>query len=293
MLTRQKVVLMLLDQLGGTVRRIELVKLAFLLRHETVFRDAHTFYDFVPYKFGPFSFALYRELQALERDGYVTDNEESFSLRGATRHLAHEKAEELPWLDQCAVKTVVSTYGRMGKDLLVKDVYSRYPWFATRSELRHLVPAQLPPVARADLAVYTVGYEGRSVDGFLDHLLRSGMQAILDVRANPISRKYGFAKRSLSEIAEKLGLAYHHLPELGIPSEQRGGLDDFDSYQRLLERYQNEMLPRQTTEIDRLIRLLHQRPSVLVCVEKDVRQCHRGRLAQAASAKSDLPIIHL
>ena len=293
MLTRQKVVLTLLDQLGGTVGRIVLVKLVFLLRHETVLRDAHTFYDFVPYKFGPFSFALYRDLQALERDGYVTDSEEAFSLRDATRQLAREKADELPWREQCAVKTIVSTYGRMSKNPLLKDVYARYPWFATRSELTDLVPADLPPVARVDVAVYTVGYEGRSVDGFFDHLLRLGMQAILDVRANPISRKYGFAKRSLSEIAGKLGLAYEHLPDLGIPSEQRGDLGDFDSYQRLLACYQDEMLPRQTTEIDRLIRLLRQRPSVLVCVEQDVRQCHRGRLAQTASARSGLPVKHL
>ena len=143
------------------------------------------------------------------------------------------------------------------------------------------------------MRIYTVGYEGRSVDRFFDHLLRSGMEAILDVRANPISRKYGFAKRSLSEIADRLGVVYHHLPKLGIPSALRGGAGDFNSHQRLLERYQYEMLPRQATEIDRLIRLLRQRPCALVCLEKDARQCHRGRLAQAASAKSGLPVKHL
>jgi len=293
LLTRQKVVMALIDQLGGTVGRTVLVKLAFLLRHETGLRDIPTFYDFVPYRFGPFSFALYRELQALERDGYVTSSDEVFSLRDATRHMGREKVDELSWMEQCAVKTIVSTYGRMGKNPLVKDVYDRYPWFATRSELTDLIPAHLPPAARVDVAVYTVGYEGRSVDGFFDHLLRSGMHAILDVRANPISRKYGFAKRSLSEIAEKLGLAYEHLPELGIPSAQREDLCDVESYKRLLERYEHKMLPRQTAGIDRLIRLLRQRPSVLVCVERDVRQCHRGRLAQAAAARSGLPIKHL
>jgi len=123
--------------------------------------------------------------------------------------------------------------------------------------------------------------------------MRTGIKAILDVRANPVSRKYGFAKRSLSDIAEKLGLAYEHLPDLGIPSAQRGDLGDIDSYQRLLESYEHEILPQQTTEIDRLIGLLRQRPSVLICVEKDVRLCHRGRLAQAVAKRSGLPVKHL
>lgn len=293
MLTRQKIILRLLDQLGGTAGHTVLVKLAFLLRHETPLRDDHTFYDFVPYRYGPFSFALYRELQGLERDGYVKGGEDALSLQGATRHLAREKADELSWPDQCAVKNIVFTYGRMGTSTLLKDVYARYPWFASRSELMDLVPVDLPPATKPNVAVYTVGYEGRSVDGFFDRLLHSGMQAILDVRANPVSRKYGFAKRSLSETAGKLGLEYCHLPDLGIPGEQRGDLGDIDSYQRLLDHYENEMLPRQTAEIDRLIGLLRQRPSVLLCVEKDVRQCHRGRLARVAGERSGLSVKHL
>jgi len=154
MLRRQKVVMALLDQLGGTVGRIVLVKLAFLLRHETGLRDTHTFYDFVPYKYGPFSFAMYRELKTLERDGYVTGSDDVFSLRDDTHCQALDKVNELSWMEQCAVKNVVSTYGRMAKNPLVKDVYARYPWFATRSELAGFAPAHLPPVTRADLGVY-------------------------------------------------------------------------------------------------------------------------------------------
>jgi uncharacterized protein (DUF488 family) len=292
-LTRQKIVLALLDELDGAVGTTVLVKLVFLLRHETRPQDDHTFYDFVPYKFGPFSFGLYHELQGLARDGYVTDSDEAFSLPKETSHLAREQIEGLTSADRCAVATIVSRYARMRKDDLVKDVYARYPRFATRSELKGFVQKDQEPAARADVAVYTVGYEGRSVDGFFDHLLRQGMQAILDVRANPVSRKYGFAKRSLSEIAGKLGLGYCHLPALGIPSEQRQGLCNFNSYQRLLDSYERDVLPRQTGEIHRLIGFLRQRPSVLVCMERDVRQCHRGRLAQAASARSRLSVKHL
>ena len=48
------------------------MKLVFLLRHETCLKDVPSFYDFVPYKFGPFSFTLYRELERLQQNGYVT-----------------------------------------------------------------------------------------------------------------------------------------------------------------------------------------------------------------------------
>ena len=37
---------------------------------------------------------------------------------------------------------------------------------------------------------------------------------IVDVRYNPVSRNYGFAGRTLSELAEEVGI---HFPQLGIP----------------------------------------------------------------------------
>lgn len=293
MLTRQKVVLGLLDQMGSTVGRTVLVKLAFLLRQETALRDDPAFYDFVPYKFGPFSFALYHELQSLEHDGYVSLADDSFRLKDISRGLVREKVAELPWPAQCAVKSVVSKYGRMSQRPLVRDVYSRYPWFATRSELTDLLPPNMPSPVNARPAVYTAGYEGWSVDGFLNHLLESGIRAILDVRANPVSRKYGFAKRTLSDMAGRLGLGYRHLPELGIPSDRREDLGDFESYQRLFDWYEREVLPQRSAAIDQLVGLLRQRPSVLVCMEKDVRCCHRGRLAIAAERASGLSVKHL
>ncbi len=293
MLTRQKVVLGLLDQMGGTVGRTVLVKLAFLLRRETTLRDDRTFYDFVPHKFGPFSFALYHELQALEHDGYVSSADDAFRLKQISRGLVREKVDELAWPAQCAVKSVVSRYGRMSQRSLVRDVYARYPWFAIRSNLTDLLPPNMPSPVKAQPAVYTAGYEGRSVDGFLNHLLESGIRTILDVRANPMSRKYGFAKRTLCEMAGRVGLGYHHLPDLGIPSDRREDLGDFESYQRLFDWYDREVLPQRSAAIDQLVGLLRQRPSVLVCMEKDVRCCHRGRLAIAAQKASGLPVKHL
>ena len=292
MLKRQKIVLTILREAGRPISHIELVKTAFLLRNESVLANESAFYDFVPYKYGPFSFALYRELSALVRDGYVIDEAKSVRLAGRMTSEARERSEELPSKWRRAVKRTVAEYLVASQDELLRDVYARYPWFALKSELDALV-SERPESPTAPLAVYTVGYEGKSVDVFFNGLLESGVEAILDVRANPISRKYGFARKSMSEIAQKLGIDYVHLPELGISSKDRSSLTDFDSYQVLLDRYETEMLPDRGDAIANVVGLLEQKPSALLCMEKDVRCCHRGRLATTAAKQADLEVTHI
>jgi hypothetical protein len=277
--------------MGGRVSHTRLVKVLFLLRHETSIRDDRTFYDFVPYRFGPFSFAFYRELKALERDGYLDEGRHAVILR-RTAATKTERCRLGPDT-AAAIKEVTDAYGSIRRKALLQDVYARYGWYASKSELQHLCPAGPPRLPRAPLAVYTVGYEGKSVDRFFDGLLRAGVHAVLDVRANPVSMKYGFAKSSLRDIAVKLGLEYHHLPELGIASSDRADLDGYDSYQQLMKRYEDVMLPQRKLAIVKLIGLLRQRPSALLCMERDVSCCHRGRLASAAARQSGLSVIHL
>ncbi len=140
MLVRQKVILALLSRAAKPLAPTVFVKLAFLLRHETALKDAPSFYDFVPYKYGPFSFALYRELANLRRDGYVASDEESIALREDVADLAEDKTEELPVVIHEAVEQVVNSYGKKSQAALVRDVYVRYPWYAARSKLADLRP---------------------------------------------------------------------------------------------------------------------------------------------------------
>jgi uncharacterized protein (DUF488 family) len=292
-LTRQKTVLALLSRANMTLKPTAFVKLMFLLRHETELQNDSTFYDFVPYKFGPFSFALYRELTNLRRDSYVTHDEEHVALCGYTTDLVGKKLEELPASILRAVNEVVDRFGKLSQSALVKDVYSRYPWYSTKSELTDMRSKSLNCPSKAQTAVYTAGYEGKSVDSFFNCLLEIGIELIIDVRANPVSRRYGFSKRQFSEIAKKLGLGYCHMPSLGIPSKYRVNLKDYDSYQRLLNRYERETLPGLKDEIGEVGKLMQEKPSVLVCVEKDVRCCHRSRLAEAISLETGLEVTHL
>lgn len=293
MLKRQKIMLALLDCADHSLSHTAFVKLSFLLREETEIGKDSTYYGFVPYRFGPFSFALYRELDALACQSYIEKDEHSIRVHPSMADAVKGKIQELPSGFLAAVRSIVGRYGSKPQKSLLRDVYKRYPWYATKSELTDLVPATVSPRSPAFLAVYTAGYERNSVDGFFDRLLRAGIQHIADVRANPVSRKYGFARSSLSAIAGKLGMGYRHLPQLGIPSAQRASLSGFASYQRLMELYEDEILPRQRAAIAKLAQDVQDEPTVLVCVEHDVRCCHRSRLAEAVARKANLSVKHL
>jgi len=292
-LIRQKAALALLQQANKQLSPTVFVKLMFLLRQETAVSEEKTFYDFVPYKFGPFSFALYRELGSLRRNGYLMPHESSVALADQSVHLIQKKIRELPGTLRTAIKQVISRHGLKSQSSLLRDVYARYPWYATKSELTHLRPPSdsSPPPARP--AVYTIGYEAKSVDVFFNQLLRKGIEAIIDVRANPISRCYGFSKSQLSDIGRRLGFDYRHMPNLGIPSRYRSNLSDFDSYQLLLRRYAFEMLPHCEGEMGIAGEFMLKTAAVLMCFEKDVLCCHRGPLAQEIAKKTGLEVVHL
>ncbi|MFO8056310.1 MAG: DUF488 family protein [bacterium] len=293
MLKRQKTILALLSRAQKPLSPIVFVKMVFLLRHETELKNDPAFYDFVPYKYGPFSFALYQELAHLRRYGYVSSDEDHVSLGECTTELVEEKVEGLPASVQRAVDNVVTLYGEISQYALLKDVYSRFPWYATKSELTNFQPNNSAGVIKSKPAVYTAGYEGKSVDAFFNQLLKKRIQLIIDVRANPVSRRYGFSKRRCSEIAGRLGLEYLHMPDLGISSKYRGDLSDFGSYQRLLRKYEQEMLPELEEEIDEVGKLMKHSAAVLMCVEKNVRCCHRSRLAEAVSRKTGAEVVHI
>jgi uncharacterized protein (DUF488 family) len=293
MLIRQKTILSLLTRAGKPLSPTVFVKLMFLLRHETELEKDRTFYDFVPYRFGPFSFALYWELGSLRQNGYVTPEEDRIALCHRTCSLSDDNTQELPASVNEAVASVVERYGRLSQGALVRHVYARYPWYAINSELPEGGGASAIRPKKALPAVYTAGYEGKSIDAFFNELLRKGIEVVVDVRSNPVSRKYGFSRKHFSEIARKLGLEYRHVPSLGIPSSARANLNGYASYQRLLKRYESTMLPGLTGEISEVAGLMRERPAVLVCVEKDVWCCHRSRLAEAVSRENHLKVIHL
>ena len=285
MLSRQRAVLRLLENEGGAASRLRLVKLAFLLSQEV--RAPKTgVYEFLPYLRGPFSFTLYHDLRTLVRDGWVVEAEQSIKVSQPPN--TETTLIERSFRDM--IDGVSERYSDMPTPTLVDRVYASHPWFTMNSE-----SVQKRSVTRpvATPAVYTVGYEGIMVDGLLNLLLQSGIQRLIDVRSNPIARRYGFHKSTLKQLCEDVDVEYMHVPSLGIPSAWRADLDDATSYQRLFLRYEQEILPAQQPSVANVAYLLAEKPSALMCMEADHTLCHRSRLAAMVSNQTALQIREL
>lgn len=286
MLKRQRTMLTLLRRLGGKTGRLDLMKLAFILSTEER-GGGDGFYSFVPYHYGPYSFSLMQEMTALIRDGFVTQpDDKTWALTPA----GAAECSRNPGPVAGEVGALAEKFGTLGTSKLIDLVYDQHPWFALNTKLERKAR---PPRPTAEPAVYTVGYEKLSVEGLLDALLRSGMRTLIDVRRNPLSRRYGFHGSTLKRLCECVGIGYLHLPALGIASEDRRDLVGPAAYERLFAQYEKTTLLQEHESIERCTAHLVREASAVMCAEADPCFCHRGRLAKEVSRRSGLGVIHL
>jgi hypothetical protein len=281
---RQKAILYILKAAGRPVSHIELVKWCFVVAHETPSGGGPSFYEFLPYQKGPFSFCLYRETDILMRYGLLRDV-------GASRWEATADAGSVTGSLGRSIRNdllaVVNQFRDVSVERLLDYVYEKYPWFTMNSNIKKLQPRPI-----ADPAIYTAGYQGQHVDGFLNGLLRSGIKRVVDVRHNPVSRQYGFHKSTLSRLCGQVELEYEHWPHLGIPSGLRRG-GQFATRGDLFRHYLEAILPSRGTEIAELAEAMKNTPTALVCMESAPADCHRSRLANVLAEASGLPVCHL
>lgn len=284
MLNRQKCLLLMIQRAGRPVTHFELTKWAFLVAYDTPSRGGPAFYQFLPYHYGPFSFCLFRESDALVRDGHLLEEEKSWRIAEDVV----PPVTGLPARVREDATEVVERFAERAPGALTDYVYQRFPWFTLKSKVRTLCA---PPAASP--AVYTVGYEGWQVDGFLNLLLKAGIRRLIDVRNNPVARRYGFHKASLRRLGSRVEIDYEHFPQLGVPSEWRRGLHEHKDYAALFARYEREVLPAQTKALKNIRALVSDTPSALLCFEADPQRCHRSRLAKAIAETASLPVRNL
>ncbi len=285
MLNRQRVLVNLLQQAGRPVSKIDLMKWCFLLRSEMPSQGGAAFYHFLPYHYGPFSFCLYREINQLVYDGVVeAPDARSWQVCGKPCNAVGS----VPNAVKQDIAHILRRFVAKPTSHLVDYVYEQYPWFTVNSRRKQNAAR---PVAA--LAVYTAGYEGQQVDAFLNMLMRNGIQQLLDVRNNPVSRRYGFHKTTLRRLCKSLRIEYVHRPDLGILSALRQGLKTPADYESLFGKYEAEILRNNVAAVEQVAHLVRAKPSVLVCMESDPQVCHRTRLARLISEKTGLPVRHL
>jgi len=141
-----------------------------------------------------------------------------------------------------------------------------------------------------------MGYEGLTIDAFLNKLIANNIKAVIDLRSNPQSMKYGFSKKSFSKFIESAGMKYIHIPELGIPSSMRKGLGESISHETLFQKYELELLPEHEEAQKKLLNLMKEHSRIaLVCFEANHHFCHRNTLIEYLQKKNLLPspVLHL
>lgn len=285
LLTRQRELLRLLNALGGSVGNRDFQKLLLLYCEEPMSGRP---YDFIPYKYGAFSFTSYADRRKLIERGLLVDDEHYWRL-------TDEGLGAVGGTSDMQIAAFVRQHCSLRGDALVAETYRRFPYYATRSEiaervlsgdqdaLRRIEAARSKAAARA---LHTIGYEGHTLESYLSSLLRAGVTVLCDVRRNPISRKYGFSKGALSRACERLGIRYEHLPKLGIASERRRGLDSQEDYDALFADYELKWLPKQTESLGRIQEWIRAGDRVaLTCYERSPQQCHRHCVAEVLEAQ--------
>lgn len=280
MFYRRKIILALLQLFDGHLDKIRLQKLLFLFTQ----RQAKKEYDFVPYHLGCYSYSANADMTAMVTRGFLNEGKEHFEKKDKTDYLKQLKAEDKTFLLE-----VKSAYGKMNANALMKHTYLNFPFYATRSiaapnilsktELQKVADAK-PNVSKTIL--FTIGYEGISLEEYLVRLLKNDVKVLVDVRNNPLSMKYGFSKSQLKKYCESLGIKYVHFPEVGIQSDQRQELNSQNDYDKLFSVYRKNNLSKTTKSQSEILNLLKQHKRIaLTCFEANICQCHRKHLAEA------------
>lgn len=286
MFYRRKIILALLQLFDGQLDKIRLQKLLFLLTQKQIKKV----YDFIPYRFGCYSYSANADITAMITRGFLTEDEKHFTKKESIDYLKQIKPADLEILLE-----VKENYGKMSTTALMKHTYLNFPFYAIKSEAAEnilsktefeKVNASKPKSNKTIL--FTIGYEGISLEEYLVRLLKNDVKMLVDVRDNPVSMKYGFSKSQIKKYCASLGINYVHIPEVGIQSAHRQELNTQSDYDILFAYYRKNNLSKTVSYQNEILKLLNQYNRIaLTCFEANICQCHRKHLAEAIEKLPD------
>lgn len=260
--TRQRYLLSVLNQAEDSLSSTNIQKLVFI--NEQEYKINH--YEFVPYLYGPYSFQLASDLDTLCMKGFV-----------------EKKANQYSPL--CSVPfQFLSPIAKERGNELIKRTYREFPYYAINSgildklfskEEAKKIAAEKKKYVDDHKVLYTIGYEGRSLEGFINTLIKKDIKVVCDVRKNPLSRKFGFSKGTLSHVLPMVGIVYKNIQGLGIESEKRVDLNTKEDYKKLFAGYAHSLCSKEHFLSD-VYQLYGQYNRIaLMCYEKEPEMCHR------------------
>ena len=276
---RRKYLLALIQEFGGALNNLSLQKLLFLATR----KQEKKAFDFVPYKYGCFSFQANQDLLTMVKLGLINKNNHRWECTDEVDYKIQLKEEDkvtLIWLN--------NTYKKFKSKDLIKETYLNYPFFAIKSKITEMVltSEELEKVIAQKRIIkeamfFTIGYEGVSLEKYLNKLIINDVKLLVDVRKNSFSMKYGFSKNQLQNACESIGINFIHLPQLGIESQERKELNSLNDYKNLFDTYKKTTLKSNKEYLLQLKKLAEKYNRVAItCFEKEVCMCHRGVIAK-------------
>ncbi len=285
---RQKALIALLEIFGGKLSKIELQKYMFLYIKEY---SSKNYYAFVPYHYGSFSFEMYKDLHILQKSEYIDIQENDVILKDINMQDLLKENER-----KCLVRFYLK-YNQLKGDKLIEYIYKKYPYYAIKSKIADKIldknTLQYYRLQKSESAFFTIGYEGKKFEEYLNELIKNDIKVLVDVRKNAHSMKYGFSKKTLQNAVENLDMKYVHLPNLGIESENRQNLQTKYDYQKLFKKYE-EALKYKKQDLQKLYEIfINNNRIAITCFEKDVEFCHRGVIARKLKNNYNIVVSHL
>jgi uncharacterized protein (DUF488 family) len=141
--------------------------------------------------------------------------------------------------------------------------------------------------------LFTVGYEGRSLEELVDALRAAGVERLVDVRELPLSRRQGYSKTALGETLREAVLNYVHVRALGNPkpNRERYWAGDVEGGAAVYRKHLNNGSRSALVE---LAESLGDDPACLLCFERDHTECHRDVIVEELQElKPRLQVSHL
>ena len=281
---RRKILFAILEAFEGTLSHTKLQKILFLVTRKQTEKS----FDFVPYKFGSFSFQANQDLLTLTKRGFlsnqISNNTSNWVFESSDNYFQTLKKE-----DQAAIKQTIKEVAGLTQKEMVTYTYRKYPYFAINSQIASdlLTSEELEKVANQkrvfnEQAFFTIGYEGVSLEKYLNKLIINDVRLLCDVRKNPLSMKYGFSKKQLKHACESIGISYMHIPELGIESNKRINLKSINDYNKLFDEYEKTTLIENNDQLEKILILTNSFQRIAItCFEKEPCMCHRSRVANS------------
>lgn len=285
--SRQQVLLHTIRCFSRALRLEELHSLLFLIRNKTPIAGMFSFYDFFSNEGYPSSFLVNHDLEYFANKNFVRLSKNIVSI--CSEYDALLQIKGLPNSIVDIVDKTINSYRTCS------DKYRRIriPFSSISFHKPEDPFDKITKFSRGKKVLMTVGYEGLTIDGFLNNLLRNRVEKIVDVRSHPYSRKYGFSKTELSKFCSHLGIEYLSYPDLGIPSALRRNLDSNTDFQNLWSLYKRNILKEASQKVTQLVDSINATRAALLCFEADPNHCHRSVLAEAIAERISADIKHI